>query len=89
LLFTEPETRADDSKQYLYLDPGRPLRFAVSIWDASVSDGTVTHQTSAICFLQGFLLLGVRSARRADVGGATLLDGDRAFRGRSRRLLSR
>ena len=34
----------DDTKTYLYLDPGRYVRQAVSLWDPSVGLGTVTHE---------------------------------------------
>ena len=33
-----------DTKQYLYLDPGRLLARAPSMWDPNVGTGTVTHQ---------------------------------------------
>jgi len=33
-----------DTKTYLYLDPGRFLRQATSMWDPTVGLGTVTHQ---------------------------------------------
>jgi arabinofuranan 3-O-arabinosyltransferase len=36
---------AADTKQYLYLDPGRLLRGASSLWDPSMFGGWVTHQT--------------------------------------------
>ncbi|HEX7443688.1 MAG TPA: alpha-(1-_3)-arabinofuranosyltransferase family protein, partial [Acidimicrobiales bacterium] len=34
----------DDTKTYLYLDPGRYLRQALSLWDPNVGLGTVTHE---------------------------------------------
>jgi arabinofuranan 3-O-arabinosyltransferase len=34
----------DDTKTYLYLDPGRYLRQALSLWDPQVALGTVTHE---------------------------------------------
>ena len=34
----------DDTKTYLYLDPGRYVRQAVSLWDPNVALGTVTHE---------------------------------------------
>ncbi len=53
LLATQPGVLADDTKQYLYLDPGRLLRSAVSMWDPSVAAGTVTHQNIGYLFPQG------------------------------------
>ena len=44
---------AADTKQYLYLDPGRLLASALSIWDPSVAGGTVTHQNIGYLFPQG------------------------------------
>ena len=34
----------DDTKTYLYLDPGRYVRQALSLWDPHVGLGTVTHE---------------------------------------------
>jgi arabinofuranan 3-O-arabinosyltransferase len=44
---------AADTKQYLYLDPGRLLSRAVSMWDPNVGMGTVTHQTIGYVFPMG------------------------------------
>jgi arabinofuranan 3-O-arabinosyltransferase len=44
LLLTKPGEIASDTKQYLYLDPGRLIRQAISMWDPSTAAGTVTHQ---------------------------------------------
>ncbi|HYL52454.1 MAG TPA: alpha-(1-_3)-arabinofuranosyltransferase family protein, partial [Acidimicrobiia bacterium] len=44
---------AADTKQYLYLDPGRLLARAVSMWDPNVGMGTVTHQTIGYVFPMG------------------------------------
>jgi hypothetical protein len=44
MLATKPGVVSDDTKTYLYLDPGRLLREATSMWDPSVALGTVTHQ---------------------------------------------
>ncbi len=41
---------AADTKQYLYLDPGRLLSRAVSMWDPNIGMGTVTHQTIGYVF---------------------------------------
>ncbi len=53
LVLTEPGTLADDTKLYLYLDPGRLLSSALSMWDPSVAGGTVTHQNIGYLFPQG------------------------------------
>ena len=44
LLFTHIGKVGADTKQYLYLDPGRMLARAPSMWDPNVGMGTVTHQ---------------------------------------------
>jgi hypothetical protein len=53
MLATEPGRLAADTKQYLYLDPGRLLDAALSSWDPSVAGGTVTHQQIGFLFPQG------------------------------------
>lgn len=42
-----------DTKVYLYLDPGRLLSRATSMWDPTVGMGTVTHQTIGYLFPMG------------------------------------
>ncbi len=44
MLASRPGVVTDDTKTYLYLDPGRYLRQAVSLWDPHVALGTVTHE---------------------------------------------
>ncbi|MGA3147972.1 MAG: alpha-(1-_3)-arabinofuranosyltransferase family protein [Acidimicrobiales bacterium] len=44
MVATRPDLVSDDTKTYLYLDPGRYVREAVSAWDPGVALGTVTHQ---------------------------------------------
>jgi hypothetical protein len=44
-LLTAPGVVAADTKQYLYLDPGRYVTGAASLWDPSMFGGWVTHQT--------------------------------------------
>jgi arabinofuranan 3-O-arabinosyltransferase len=44
LLLTAPGRVGADTKTYLYLDPGRLLAGAPSMWDPGVGLGTVTHQ---------------------------------------------
>ena len=55
---------AADTKQYLYLDPGRVLARAWSMWDPNIGFGTVTHQNIGYLFPMGpfywvFQALGV------------------------------
>ncbi|MFM7270447.1 MAG: alpha-(1-_3)-arabinofuranosyltransferase family protein [Actinomycetes bacterium] len=45
VLLTRPGRVDADTKTYLYLDPGRLLREAASMWDPQIGLGTVTHQT--------------------------------------------
>jgi len=44
MLLTKPGVVSDDTKTYLYLDPGKWLRQAPSMWDPNVALGSVTHQ---------------------------------------------
>ncbi len=44
MLAAQPGVVTDDTKTYLYLDPGRYVRQAVSLWDPHVGLGTVTHE---------------------------------------------
>jgi arabinofuranan 3-O-arabinosyltransferase len=44
MLWSRPGLVTDDTKTYLYLDPGRYVRAAASQWDPGVALGTVTHQ---------------------------------------------
>ncbi len=44
MLWSRPGVVTDDTKTYLYLDPGRYVRDAVSMWDPGVAMGTVTHE---------------------------------------------
>ncbi|MCJ7439233.1 MAG: DUF3367 domain-containing protein, partial [Acidimicrobiia bacterium] len=50
LLLTRAGEVAADTKQYLYLDPGRLLSRAPSMWDPNVALGTVTHQNIGYLF---------------------------------------
>lgn len=45
LALTQPGWVSADTKTYLYLDPGRLLGRAWSMWDPQVGLGTVTHQS--------------------------------------------
>lgn len=53
LLLTQPGKVAADTKTYLYLDPGRLLSQAPSMWDPNIGLGTVTHQTIGYLFPMG------------------------------------
>ncbi|MBA2625034.1 MAG: DUF3367 domain-containing protein, partial [Acidimicrobiia bacterium] len=53
LLLTAPGRVAADTKSYLYLDPGRLLERAPSMWDMNVGLGTVTHQNIGYLFPMG------------------------------------
>ncbi len=44
MLLTKPGVVSDDTKTYLYLDPGTLVKSASSMWNPSVALGTVTHQ---------------------------------------------
>ncbi len=44
MLAAQPGVVTDDTKTYLYLDPGRYVRQAASLWDPGVGLGTVTHE---------------------------------------------
>jgi hypothetical protein len=44
MLATQPGAVSDDTKTYLYLDPGRYVRQALSVWNPNVALGTVTHE---------------------------------------------
>ena len=53
VLRTAPGRVAADTKQYLYLDPGRLMSRAWSMWDPNVGFGTVTHQNIGYLFPMG------------------------------------
>lgn len=50
---SKPGMVAADTKQYLYLDPGRLTRGAASMWDPHQGMGTVTHQNIGYLFPMG------------------------------------
>ncbi len=50
LMLTAPGKVAADTKQYLYLDPGRVIERAWSMWDPNIGFGTVTHQNIGYLF---------------------------------------
>ncbi|MFP3906675.1 MAG: alpha-(1-_3)-arabinofuranosyltransferase family protein [Acidimicrobiales bacterium] len=45
LVLTRPGWLSADTKSYLYIDPGRLLSRAWSMWDPQIGLGTVSHQT--------------------------------------------
>jgi hypothetical protein len=53
LLLTAPGRVGADTKTYLYLDPGRLLSRAWSMWDPNIGLGTVSHQTIGYLFPMG------------------------------------
>ncbi|MGZ4214250.1 MAG: alpha-(1-_3)-arabinofuranosyltransferase domain-containing protein, partial [Actinomycetota bacterium] len=53
LLFMDPGKVEADTKSYLYLDPGRLLAGAGSMWDPHIGMGTVSHQTIGYLFPVG------------------------------------
>jgi arabinofuranan 3-O-arabinosyltransferase len=52
-LLTQPGKIAADTKQYLYLDPGRLIQSAISAWDPDFGAGTVTHENIGFLFPMG------------------------------------
>jgi len=50
---SDPGRVAGDTKEYLYLDPGRLLARAPYLWDPHVGFGTVSHQTIGYLFPMG------------------------------------
>ncbi|MGH9303679.1 MAG: alpha-(1-_3)-arabinofuranosyltransferase domain-containing protein, partial [Acidimicrobiales bacterium] len=53
LVLTKAGMVAADTKAYLYLDPGRLMAQALSMWNPSVAGGTVTHQQIGYLLPQG------------------------------------
>ena len=53
LMFMDPGKVEADTKSYLYLDPGRLLAGASSMWDPHIGMGTVSHQTIGYLFPVG------------------------------------
>ena len=51
--FSSPGRLSSDTKQYLYLDPGRFLSRAPWLWDPNVAGGTVSHQHIGYLFPMG------------------------------------
>ncbi|MEO6318839.1 MAG: alpha-(1-_3)-arabinofuranosyltransferase family protein [Acidimicrobiales bacterium] len=79
-LLSSPGRISADSKQYLYLDPGRFLARATDLWDPTIGAGTVPHQHLGYAFPVGPLFwafdrLGVPDwvAQRLWLGTVTFL----------------
>jgi arabinofuranan 3-O-arabinosyltransferase len=53
LLLTARGQISADTKAYLYLDPGRLLSRAGTLWDTHIAAGTVTHQNIGYLFPMG------------------------------------
>ncbi len=45
IIFSSPGAVGADTKTYLYIDPGKLLSGADTLWDSDVALGTVTHQS--------------------------------------------
>jgi arabinofuranan 3-O-arabinosyltransferase len=52
-LLSSPGKVSGDTKQYLYLDPGRVLSRALYTWDPHIGTGTVPHQNIGYLFPMG------------------------------------
>ncbi len=50
---TQPGMIAADTKQYLYLDPGRTIASAISTWNPDIGAGGVTHENIGYLFPMG------------------------------------
>ncbi len=53
IVFSSPGLVGADTKTYLYLDPGRLMQRATSLWDSDAALGTVTHQTIGFLWPMG------------------------------------
>ena len=53
MLLTKPGVVSDDTKTYLYLDPGQWVKASPSMWNPNVALGTVTHQNIGYLFPMG------------------------------------
>ncbi len=81
-LLSAPGRVSADTKQYLYLDPGRLLADAPYLWDSGYGAGTLTHQNIGYLFPMGpffwlFDALGVPDwfAQRLWLGSITFAAG--------------
>ena len=53
LLLTRPGRVASDTRQYFYVDPGKFMSRAMSVWDPNVGLGTVAHSNIGNLFPMG------------------------------------
>ncbi len=53
MLWAQPGAVTEDTKTYLYLDPGRYVRQAASLWNPNIALGTVTHENIGYLFPMG------------------------------------
>ena len=60
LFLSRPGSVAADTKQYLYLDPGKLTTGAASMWDPNTGLGTVTHQNIGYLFPMGPYYTAIR-----------------------------
>ena len=89
-LLSSPGEVSADTKQYLYLDPGRlPRTRAVPVGPARRPPGTVPHQHIGYLFPMGPYFWADGAARRARLGGAAALARHHLVRRRRRRALAR
>ena len=88
-LLTRPGQVAADTKQYLYLDPGRLIASTISMWDPDVGAGTVTHQNIGFLFPMGPYYWLVHELGHPDLGRPADLDGHLVLRGGHRRARAR
>jgi hypothetical protein len=82
MLWSQPGVVTDDTKTYLYLDPGRYLRQAASLWNPNVALGTVTHENigyllpmGPFFWLMAELHVPLWAAQRLWVGGLLFAAG--------------
>ena len=82
VVFSSPGAVGADTKTYLYLDPGKVLANASTLWDSDIALGTVTHQNIGFLWPMGpfyWLLDAVGSpdwlAQRIWIGSLLFLAG--------------
>ena len=88
-LLSSPGRLSSDTKQYLYLDPGRFLARVPWLWDPHVAAGTVPHQQLGYLFPMGPVLLARRPRSACpDWIAQRLWLGTISLVGRARRALA-
>ncbi len=88
-LLTQPGKIAADTKQYLYLDPGRLIQSAISAWDPDFGAGTVTHENIGFLFPMGPYYWLVAELHIPLWVGQRVLDGVALLRRRDRGVVPR